>query len=884
MAVSTERKISAGVALALVVLGVVGVTASWSAPTTMAVILLATALALAVGAAALLAIRRDLGAREGAASARLASEERFRAIMESAPDGMLIVDVAGRIVLANSEAERVFGYAREELVGASVEMLMPETSRRRHPALRARYVAAPVRRPMGSGLELSARRKDGSEFPIEVSLSTLANDGAPLVISVIRDVSDRRRIQRELRDAKEVAEAASRAKSEFLANMSHEIRTPMNGIIGMTELALHTELPAAARRYLAMVKTSADALLTVVNDILDFSKIEAGKLELDSVDFSLRETLGDTVKTLAMHAHGKGLELACRIHPDVPDTLIGDPDRLRQILVNLVGNAIKFTERGEVIVEVQARELEADHATLHVAVADTGIGIPPAKQQAIFEAFEQADSSTTRRYGGTGLGLTISAQLVHLMGGRIWVESEPGRGSTFHFKARFGVGRDAAVAARGTPVALDALRVLVVDDNAANRDILAETLASWRMDATAVSGGAQAMAALARARDADAPFRLMLIDAWMPEMDGFALAARITGDRSLPTATIMMLTSDDDAGDQARCRELGVAAYLTKPIKQSELLDAIVTALGSRATVQGLRGTAADGIGRAARSLRILLVEDNLVNQSLALELLEPRGHGVVVAGNGREALSALERERFDVVLMDVQMPEMDGFEAIGVIRERERQSGDHVPIVAMTAHAMKGDRERCLAAGMDDYLSKPIDAARLFAVVERAAASGARAAAAEAAEALAPARAAGVADAARPAATAEPPVATIGTAPAALADVRLDADSILDRIGRNRALLKRLVRLFFEEAPKLVADIRAALAREDRQALRRAAHSLRGSAAVFQTQTLCGLASAVEDLAAGDADLATAAATVAAMEEEIERLAPALRALERAP
>jgi CheY-like chemotaxis protein/two-component sensor histidine kinase len=527
-------------------------------------------------------------------------------------------------------------------------------------------------------------------------------------------------------EARDKAEAASKSKSEFLANMSHEIRTPMNGVMGMIELALDARPSAEYVECLNMARKSADALLAVINDILDFSKIEAGKLEVDATVCDLNDLLEETVKAFALRAAEKAIELTCEVHPDVPPMVRADAGRLRQVITNLLGNALKFTAHGEVGLRVTKEAAQDNHLQLHFIVSDTGIGIPGDKQKVIFEAFAQADTSTVRRHGGTGLGLTISTRLVQLMGGRIWVESEPGRGSSFHFTAAVQAAPEGPPLFGAETDALQGIPILVTDDSATHRRILAETLARWGMIVGVAGNGAAALESLRQAAQAGEAFALVLADAQMPEMDGFALAQAIRNSSELAASrVVMMLTSPGQQAESARCQELDLISYVTKPVSRAALANALLRALdpaGQR--VQSDRASQPVGrsvVEKPSGTLRILLAEDNVVNQLLACRLLEKHGHAVTVAANGREAVAFLDRQDFDLVLMDVQMPEMDGFEATAAIRVKESGSRRHIPIIAMTAHALKADEHRCLQAGMDGYVPKPITPAALYRAIAAA-------------------------------------------------------------------------------------------------------------------------------------------------------------------
>jgi PAS domain S-box-containing protein len=774
---------------------------------------------------AILSINTDITASKEAENILRVSEQRTRMIVDSAYDAFIAMDEDARIVDWNRQAEVMFGWRREEVMGKPVhEIIIPERHRQIQLREIQRLIATGAGAAIDGRVEIAGLRRSGREFMLELMLSPIRLGNGMTYSAFLRDITERKRAQQELQAAMEAAESAARAKSEFLANMSHEIRTPMNGIIGLTKLVMKTPLTQQQQEYLAMIDASAASLLRLVNDILDFSKIEARKLELDAVDFDVRELIGDCLKAFSASANEKGLELIHRVAADVPASLRGDPGRINQIMLNLVSNAIKFTRQGEIVVRLVQESLHADHAMLRLSVSDTGIGIAKEQQAYIFSAFSQADSSTTRIYGGTGLGLTIVSQLAALMGGRVWVESEPGAGTTFHLTLRLDLARSPPTEAPHTGL-LKGMRVLIVDDNATNRLILGEIVGSWGMQPVLTADGQQALAELHADAARGAPFPLILLDSHMPGFDGFQLAEKIMAMPQHDSATIMMLSSANMPDEIGRCQALGITHFLRKPVKQSELFDAIAMAIGMPSAGQArLHTCPAKALPRPVRQLRVLIAEDHPINQRLISEIVAGLGHAFAIAENGNQVLAMLEQEHFDVILMDGQMPEMDGYQTAAAIRHRESDTGRHIHIIAVTAHAMPQDRELCLAAGMNDYVAKPIDPDVLAERLERLA---------------------GLLPADLPALPASrvPPILPPSPPAPAIIDIAL----ALKRVRGKRELLNQMARVFLDDLPESVSAIQDAVQAGNAEQLERAAHRLKGAAAALSADRLVAVATRLE-------------------------------------
>ena len=765
------------------------------------------------------------------------SENRNRLLamqVEQSSDAIFACDQTGTVTSWNQGAARLYGYTGSDAIGRPLRELdlldLPGAA-----------AASSLGISAFASMEVRAKTRSGQLVEVSVVATPLSDDaGRPLGdLFVVRDIS-------VLKQKEAAAQAANRAKSDFLATMSHEIRTPMNGVVGMTALLLDTPLTQQQREYAETVYRSSEALLTIINDILDFSKIEAGRLELEPVPFTLSETVADLLKTLAPLAHGKGLELTYEIDSGVPDELIGDTGRLRQIFFNLVGNAIKFTDRGEVAARIDAETVTPDAVTLRVAVQDTGIGIASDKRSIIFDAFSQADTSTTRRFGGTGLGLAICRRLVEHMQGRIWVDSELEYGSTFYFTVRLQRAQERVARKVAAPSRiLRGLPVLAVDDNVTNRRLLETMLSAWGVDATIVADGSSAVAAINKARATGRMYRLVLLDAHMPSLDGFAVAERIRTEPGLAGVTLMLLTSDVMSGDIARCRKLGIGRYLVKPLRPSELLNAMLLALGESVDTTPVAQAAGAGAPGASRPLHVLVAEDNAVNQLLIVRLLEKLGHTAVLTNNGQEALDAYETNSFDVALMDVQMPVMDGLAATRAIREREARHPQRrrLPIVALTAYALRGDRERCLAAGMDDYLAKPVNPTDLAAALGRLSHDD------------------------QTMTIPDPPV----LAPPA-SDAEIDLTAALNYAGGDRELLGQLLAMFAQEAPVRMNAIRRAIYSGDASVMMREAHTLKASLKLFGAITAATAAEELETIGRRG-ELNGAREMAATLDRELDRI-----------
>jgi len=757
--------------------------------------------------------------RKSAEASMRQSEEKYRTIIESIEDGYYEFDPNGILTFCNSSLCRILEQSQQDIIGKDIHTILAQENGQK--VMQAFRAISHDQTTQSNELDWSFKKTDGSEGYFETTLSLIRDARGDIIgfRGFLRDIT-RRKLAEAMYQEKLAAEAASRSKSEFLANMSHEIRTPLNSIIGLVELSLDTDLTDEQREDLNVVLSAAYALLSLINDILDFSKIEAGKLELENIPFNIREFLGESLKIVATKAHEKKLELAYRVDPDVPEMIIGDPPRVRQIVLNLIGNAVKFTDKGEIILVVGPEAGDQNPYHLVFSVRDTGIGIPGKKQESIFGAFAQADGSTTRKYGGTGLGLAVSKQLVTLMNGQVWIESPVstgqttsagdavGPGSAFHFTAHFKQPIAESESTTHQPdIDISGITGLVVDDNLSNLEIIMEMMESWDVSPTGTTSPEQAKDILSEAQTSGNPFGLVLIDSDMPEGDGFSLAGWIHDQNDLDCKTILMNTSLRDRR-QIDIEKLNISSCITKPVQQSDLLDAIIGSVVHTKTSQETEASAPKSTqDRQMQALKILVAEDTPFNQKFITRLLDRWGHTAIIVDDGRKAVTAVSENRYDLILMDVQMPEMDGFEATASIREIEKKKGEHTPIIAMTAHAMKGDRERCLDAGMDDYVPKPISSEALLNAIKT----------------LVPEH--------RGPDREESPVQE-NVQPV------IDKEALLKAFDNDRTFLKEVIDMFIADYPEMLKQIHDAIQTEDAPALQRSAHALKGMLGNFQVET----------------------------------------------
>ena len=802
-----------------------------------------------------LGIARSHGASQTATRQAAADRddlETLSLVASQSPIAILVMDAHGGLQWANPAFGKLTGYSDAEVIGRRVDQLLfgPSTE-----VKSVRKFEQALRNGHEMTDDVLQYHRNGRTMWVELRLIPIRDANGRLArwIGIETDITVRHQTEEALRAAKQSAEMSNRAKSEFLANMSHEIRTPLNAVVGMTELALTTKLNSEQRDYLNCVQSSADTLLGLLNDVLDVSKIEAGKMEIENVTFNLAELVRETIKALAVKAHDKGLELAIHMPMDIPQYMEGDPMRIRQVLYNLVGNGIKFTEQGEVVVEVEEQWTTDDEICLHIAVRDTGIGIPKDRLQQIFESFTQVDSSMARRFGGTGLGLTITSELVRMMEGKIWVQSSLGEGSTFHFTIQLRLVEPPESA----PLAVDAeelvgKQALVVDDNATNRRILDEILRHWGIEPTLTDGAEAAMEELQKLSQTGQTFELVLLDAMMPRVDGFELAEWIKNRPELNCGPVMMLSSADRPNSAARCRQLGIETYLVKPVSASSLLEAIMASLSGHHSKQCAADKTISDCGPIAsdepvRLLKVLVVDDHEPNRKLAMQILERRGHACDSATDGDEAVAAVSQKPYDIVLMDVQMPGSDGFVATKKIRRNEQASGSHLPIVALTAHALTGDREKCLAAGMDSYLAKPIHAKELIAMVERITTG-------------------------RPS---QPNANDLSTAPGTRAKP-FDISEALQRMNGETDLLIEHIGFVVNDAPQLIYRMRNAIASSDANSLAIAAHRLKSLVGTYNHDEAHGLSYSLE-LMGKERKLDDGAATIDRLEQLVTEFVKAL-------